>query len=299
MRKTRSSFLECGALTALLIINLALMTGPAFAQYDLVRADFQTTNGEHVHDDTRYTDDFVCASEVFDYVDNEDTECAPTGSADNVNSDSSGGGRWHFNTHVGGDSNRDITIDFSAPKDGSTVTPADGSHCDLLNDHLESLGLECDCNSPCNVSVWIHADRLFKKGASRQALGRFDVVVDGYSGPALRIDYVDPLYICAMNGEHSKDRNWRRLTSRACAGTDDVSEAEVVIPPVGGVGQNIVLGRWDLPIEIWAQRIDLPGDDGGTEPPSCSLGQKGDSCTNNSDCCSQSCKGKSGAKTCK
>jgi hypothetical protein len=62
MRKTRSSFLECGALTALLIINLALMTGPAFAQYDLVRADFQTTNGEHVHDDTRYTDDFVCAS---------------------------------------------------------------------------------------------------------------------------------------------------------------------------------------------------------------------------------------------
>jgi hypothetical protein len=31
----------------------------------------------------------------------------------------------------------------------------------------------------------------------------------------------------------------------------------------------------------------------------CSLGQQGDPCVNNSDCCSNSCKGKNGAKTCK
>ena len=31
----------------------------------------------------------------------------------------------------------------------------------------------------------------------------------------------------------------------------------------------------------------------------CSLGQPGDSCSANSECCSNKCKGKSGGKTCK
>ncbi len=41
---------------------------------------------------------------------------------------------------------------------------------------------------------------------------------------------------------------------------------------------------------------------GGVEPPpppACELGQKGDPCTQDSDCCSNKCKGPSGRKTCK
>lgn len=38
---------------------------------------------------------------------------------------------------------------------------------------------------------------------------------------------------------------------------------------------------------------------GGGGGGGCTLGQKGDSCTSNSDCCSNKCAGKSGSKTCK
>jgi len=41
------------------------------------------------------------------------------------------------------------------------------------------------------------------------------------------------------------------------------------------------------------------GGGGGGGGGSCTLGQKGDSCTSNSDCCSNKCTGKSGAQTCK
>ena len=41
----------------------------------------------------------------------------------------------------------------------------------------------------------------------------------------------------------------------------------------------------------------LDCDDGG--PGGCELGQPGDSCTANSECCSNNCRGKPGAKTCK
>lgn len=42
---------------------------------------------------------------------------------------------------------------------------------------------------------------------------------------------------------------------------------------------------------------DLYGCDGGGN--GCTLGQKGDSCTENGDCCSGKCRGPSGGKTCK
>jgi hypothetical protein len=39
----------------------------------------------------------------------------------------------------------------------------------------------------------------------------------------------------------------------------------------------------------------MVGDPGG----GCDLGQPGDSCSDNSDCCSGNCKGKPGSRTCK
>jgi hypothetical protein len=41
------------------------------------------------------------------------------------------------------------------------------------------------------------------------------------------------------------------------------------------------------------------GGGGGGGGGGCDLGQPGDSCSSSSDCCSNSCKGKPGAKTCK
>ena len=41
------------------------------------------------------------------------------------------------------------------------------------------------------------------------------------------------------------------------------------------------------------------GSDGGSSGGSCELAQTGDSCNDNSDCCSNSCKGKAGKKVCK
>ena len=53
-----------------------------------------------------------------------------------------------------------------------------------------------------------------------------------------------------------------------------------------------------------AQAIAALSCGGGVEPPppppgTCDLGTAGDSCSSNSDCCSNNCKGKSGSKTCK
>ena len=47
--------------------------------------------------------------------------------------------------------------------------------------------------------------------------------------------------------------------------------------------------------------VDCADSDCASSPAclSCTLGQKGDACTVNSDCCSNNCKGKKGAKTCK
>ena len=49
------------------------------------------------------------------------------------------------------------------------------------------------------------------------------------------------------------------------------------------------------PVQTATQALSITVSGGG----SCTLGQPGDSCTSNSDCCSDKCKGKPGQKTCK
>ena len=229
--------------------------------YELVRAELPAKPEPPQHgvfDDGATP--FECDSGgpvAFDYADDEDTDCNTDVVDDQVNSDVSGGGRWHFNTYSNGSSNRYITIDFSMPEDSAD--------CAILDDYLTNdLGLNCGCVNPCSVQAWISADRLFKKSATRQSLGRFDIVGTG-PGPDLRIDYVNPLYICE---DGNKGKDWRLLQSESCDSTVDVSLAEVSIPPVGSE-PGIVIGRWTLPFFVRAQRVAVPTGDGGSDPGGC------------------------------
>jgi hypothetical protein len=59
---------------------------------------------------------------------------------------------------------------------------------------------------------------------------------------------------------------------------------------------------WCAAAEYGSGRQSSGGDsggDGGDGGGSCELAQKGDSCSDNSDCCSNACKGKRGEKACK
>jgi hypothetical protein len=265
-RKNTISHVVISGLAVCLLSTMAY-SRPASAQADLVRADFSDRGS--APDPAGVWDDvdgyYSCDTGDFDYAAAEDSGCSPDpgGVPGNHNSNVSGGGRWHFNLW-GDDNPRFVTIDFSDPA-------GDPSQCDDLNTALAALGLSCGCgvtvlSTACEVSVWISADRLFKKGATRQTLGRFDIVETG--GPDLRINYLDPLYICDADG-HGGDKTWKTLQSGSCNGSlNEVSIAEIVIPPTGGIGQDIVLGRWELPFQITANRVPAPGDGGG-EPPAC------------------------------
>jgi hypothetical protein len=263
--------------TIFILIYILIFSTPA-AAYELVRAEFPakpTIAQAGVFDDGELP--FNCASGglvEFDYADDEDTGCNTDAASDQVNSDLSGGGRWHFNTHSQGNSQRTITVDFSMPQDAA--------NCDLLNSYLTNeLGLNCGCASACSFQVWIHADRLYKKSATRQSLGRFDVVGAAGPGPDLRIDYVNPLYICE---DGDKGNDWRLLQSESCDSTVDVSLAEVSIPPVGSESE-IVIGRWSLPFFVRAQRVAPPADGGGTDPGGCTTDEDGDGyCAEVDDC---------------
>jgi hypothetical protein len=252
---------------------------------DLARADFQqlTTSGAPgVFDQGQPA--FECDGEWFDYVDSEDSSsgCDPDPGAQsgNNNSSVSGGGRWHLNLgeEYRGQNPAKVTFNFSGNEDQT--------ECDRLGDTMMGdLGLDCGCDTACAVNVWIAADRLFKKGASRQTLGRFDIVEwggDGPDGPDLRIDYHEALYICKVAGRE-EDNTWRVLQTWDCDGSSGLALADVIIPPVGGTGQDDVLGVWNLPMQVTVHKVPLPSDDGGT-PPNCTDNDNDGVCVEDGDC---------------
>lgn len=263
--------------TLFILFYILIFSAPAVA-YELVRAELPAkpaTSQQGVFDDGAPPFDCASGDSVeFDYADDEDTDCDTDVVHDQVNSDVSGGGRWHFNTYSNGSSKRYITVDFSMPQNSAD--------CAILNGYLtNNLDLNCGCGDPCSVQVWIQADRLFKKSATRQSLGRFDVVGTG-PGPDLRIDYVNPLYICE-DSDHPKDKDWRLLQSESCDATEDVSLAEVSIPPVGSES-GIVIGRWSLPFFARAQRVAVPADGGGSDPGGCTDADGDGYCLEDGDC---------------
>ncbi len=83
----------------------------------------------------------------------------------------------------------------------------------------------------------------------------------------------------------------------------------------GGVGDcdggwdeyGKIFTSWTNGLSVWLDpdntgATSVNGKDcsgGGNPPPPCTLGQVGDPCTQDSDCCSNKCKGPAGGKTCK
>lgn len=250
----------------ILLVTWAILSMPAMAE-DLVRADFQSqlaAGDPGVFDYPKTSvPGFACDGDSgnYDFIDSQDSAtCVPNPSAQsgNNNSNVSGGGRWHLN--IWADANdRGITIDFSDNRPAGTDI-----ECVALSTALDAIfgngsGAACGCGgAACQYQVWVAADRLFKKGATEQTLGRFDIVADG--GPALRIVYDNPLAICQVTNPDNK--NWRALQSGNCGEAPGEALADLVIPPTGGSGQDIVLGRWNLPFQVTAHRVPLPSDDG-------------------------------------
>lgn len=231
---------------------------------------------------------------VYDYVDRRD-ECTDVSrnspSVDNVGSGLSGGGRWHLKTEA----KRAVRLHIGLP------TSSIGGECAALAALPSGPGVVCGCETTCDVRLWISADRLFKKKASRQSLGgRFDVFPADASPPSWRVNWIDPLYLCPAPAPNDKDSSWRVLQSIDCFSdpSTDVSEAEIV-----DTSTNVVIGTWNLPIRILAQRVALPGSDEDPGSDVCvgngTLPQGAD-CTNDVDaCCSGKCKGRITSKKCK
>ena len=254
---------------------------------DLVRSDFQTqttapTPG--VFDDGPAG--FACDSGDFDYLDSTDSgaDCDPDPGAQtghNV-SNVSGGGRWHLRLWEDnpGENPRKIRIDFSVP--------SPDAECERLETTLADMGVECGCAAPCDLNVWINADALFKKNATRGGLSRFDIVesggIDGADGPDLRIRYYEDLRVCEAAG-HEGDPDWRVLKSAPCDSMDleEGALADVIIPPTGGSGQDDILGQWLLPFHVTAQRVSPSGGE-PPPPPACTDGDSDGVCLEDGDC---------------
>lgn len=302
----------------LLLVGALLVAAPVLGE-DIVRADFLPPDEANDFPVFRHTDALGTRTGVFadgantfsgclgdpvqppleyDYVDRRDgcTDFSRNDpSVDNVGSGLSGGGRWHLKTEA----KRAVRLHI-----GQAIGSTDGTdstECVALRDLNSGPGVVCDCDTTCDVRLWISADRLFKKNANRQSLGgRFDVFPADASPPSWRVNWINPLYLCDAPAPNDKDSSWRVLQSIDCFSTPstDVSEAEIV-----DTSTNVVIGTWNLPIRILAQRVALP--DGGIDPGGeVCVGNgtlpQGAVCTNDVDgCCSGKCKGRITLKKCK
>jgi len=301
----------------ILVIATCMLASPA-SSGDLVRVDFTTEDfnssdcnvhggvyGELCQTDDDYFDcDPGAPVDPFDLLDIEDDDnaCDPPPSTDGViQSDVSGGGRWKLAT-IGGDPpdlspERTVAIHFTGTADND---PGVCARLPILGDGIDPGTDLCGCDTLCFVQARMSADRAFKKGATRQA---FSITVIRYGGetdpfwrPSVNINYIDPLYICP-----GFDKDSRYLQTAPCPGMAGAPAQEAEICVGGSPGCSDSRGRWNLPAQIFLEKTPRAGDGGGDPGGGCvpGSGQKKDPCTQDSDCSSCSCRGKSGAKTCK
>ncbi len=130
--------------------------------------------------------------------------------------------------------------------------------------------------------LWLSLDA---DGVSQDTL--FDYLVDGMNftaaGPAME-DMRDGILASAAGSGH-ECTIWEAF---AAHGIGDGASATVKGGgPFGG--GNVTVN----------ESFELPAECGGGGPGGCELGQVGDPCSANADCCSNKCKGPSGRQTCK
>lgn len=91
---------------------------------------------------------------------------------------------------------------------------------------------------------------------------------------------------------------WSQDTT--CSNADIRSTLAVTALDLGPAGRDNAYGYGLVQVADASAALNCDGSGGGDGGGgSCDLGQAGDSCSNDSDCCSASCKGKPGAKSCK
>lgn len=295
----------CSLLVLVLVLGAGLVSAGDLARVDFRNESIHAATGGIFGEPILLTgyenpdeDLFDCDNDGFDLLDLEDDKqvCTPDPQVQGISqSDISGGGRWMLSL-VSGENPlpvHAVGVNFS-----DTDTSTDDADCSALANLTlgeELGGAPCSCGSICFVQVRITADRVFKRGATRQALSIRVLKQDeaGAWPPLLDIDYINPLYICP-----GADNSERWLQSESCDGNQQVSEAELshVLS-----NQRSSIGRWNLPLKLRLQRSPRPRDagDGGGGGGGCSLKPKGDTCSAGAECCSGKCSGKAGQKTCK
>ena len=251
-------------------------TGPD--PYNLARASFATRadlayleNNAWIEPNGGVFADNVDHCGPYDYWDWQDTyisadvgeDCFLHPNSSNV----SGGGRWFLiSSPAGSDEVVDVVkrwlvVDFNEPIDGAPCYGLDnGDDLELgiplyLDDQIEKNVLEC----VDNLSIRLSADRILKAKANQQQLEfsirhRPDPEASIYWSPWGYVSYINPLYLWdSPDGNAAGWENCRVMSTRSGPNElHDRAEAELLLKT--GAGQTLVLGSYNLPLEVCVTR---------------------------------------------
>jgi hypothetical protein len=275
---------------------------------ELVRVDFQNeieyaATGGVYGDDAGAGEEFWCDSsggdESFDMIDWRDdpAACAPDPAPDGVLSITWGPGRWKLQTGgVAPTYVRGVGLNFGQPIDAANCSRLENLPIPIGGeaDSDPYGGARCGCESPCTALATFRVDGIFKRGVTRQDVS-FPIRVET-GAIAIIVDFVNPLYVCS----EGQDGDVRYLQTDSCDGNGpSVAEAEVLERVSSSGFEEVLLGRWNIPLKIRLRKVastDSGSDDGGGGG-TCTLKPKGEFCVSDSECCSSNCGGKPGRRT--
>lgn len=212
---------------------------------------------------------------------------------------------WNYeNSSCGsGDASLDQTTTGSTLL--ATASVSDFTLVELTEAPPESFGVyhsgfDASGAQPTSGGIAIH----HPAGDEKKISFEFDAVVDGQSSgwgnDHWRVEGWD---VGTTEGGSSGGALWNtnhRVVGQLHGGTADCSGGWDEYGKLSVSWTNGLSAHLD-PDATGTQSIagQLCTGGGGDPPPACQLGQAGDPCSANSDCCSNSCKGKPGNKTCK
>lgn len=178
----------------------------------------------------------------------------------------SGGGRWFLiSSPAGSDTvvdeiERWLVVDFNDPSDPESPSPCydldNLLYLDSPNDQI------VENEEPCidNLSIRLAADRILKAKANQQQLEfsirhRPDPEASIYWPPWGYVSYIQPLYLRdPVVGEDPDDWSGCRVMSTRPAPGAGHDRAEAELLRETGPGQTVVLGTYNLPLEVCVTR---------------------------------------------